>query len=209
VRSVEPEDKATELAGTFIAALATVATGALVFSIGLVSAAPSFDVIARVALIVSWFAFGVSIIGGLLAQATIPIHVKQKLSIFSSAPFELPVRVQQIAFGIASLLLFLVLTRQLLSKPVAADLAVPSAAKALKIAQTCVDLARYDQVAKIELLPGDDATALDKGSWHLQFARTVAPVSVLDVFVNAGSAAVSSLRRVKIAKSCATPPALR
>jgi len=197
----DPSEKATDLAGTFINALATIATGALVFGIGLVSVAPAFDVPTRIGLVVSWAAFAVSILGGLFAQATIPMHVYRKISIFDSPPFEWPVRVQQIAFGVALLLLAVVLTKQLLAKPVAAALVAPSATEAFAIARRCVALGAYDQLARIELLPADDSSALDRATWHLQLQRPHPP-AFLDLFVDAGSGSVTALQAVPIAKGC-------
>jgi hypothetical protein len=203
IAPTENDLKATDLAATFINALNTIATGALVFSIGLVATAPAYDFWARIGLIGSWVAAAVSIIAGLAAQATIPLHVQNKVLIFYSRYFNWPARTQQIAFAIAMVLLAVVLARQLLSKPIAGSAGVPSAVQALDIAKHCVPHAAAGAVLKLELLPGDDSTALDQATWHVQLQRSAEPQTTVDLFVNAQSGAIATLQNVPIKKNCA------
>jgi hypothetical protein len=203
IAPTENDLKATDLAGTFINALNTIATGALVFSIGLVATAPAYDFWARIGLIGSWVAAAISIIAGLAAQATIPLHVQRKILIFYSPMFNWPTKIQQVAFAIAMVLLAVVLARQLLSKPVAGSVAVPSAMQALDIAKRCVPQSDAGAVLKLELLPGDDSTALDESTWHVQLQPSAKSRTPLDLFVNAQTGAVAALQNVTINKSCA------
>jgi hypothetical protein len=203
IAPTENDLKATDLAGTFINALETIATGALVFSIGLVAMAPAYDFWARIGLIGSWVAAAASIIAGLAAQSTIPLHVQRKILIFYSPVFNWPARIQQIAFAIAMVLLAVVLARQLLSKPVASSAAVPSAVQALDIAKRCVPQADAGAVIKLELLPGDDGTALDQSTWHVQLQRSAKSQIALDLFVNAQTGAIATLQNVALNKNCA------
>jgi hypothetical protein len=192
-RSVDPllsNVKATDLAAAFTTALTTIATGALVFSIGLVSNAPSFDNVARIWLIVSWFLLTVSVVSGLAAQSTIGMHILNGRSIFESPVFERPSRIQQISFFLSIVVLAVVLGRQMFTPSLAERIATKPRDAVTQL-QRCVTTMTVTEISTLDWI-GSAASA--NFLWHAKIidrhARTVE-----DVFVDAETGRISDIQR--------------
>lgn len=85
--------------------LTALATGAIVFSAGLLSEKIFLSGGAKVWIFLSWFLLAVSVAGGLLAGMRVPVQLSKQNYDLEDKYFEWPIRIQQIAFflGIVAL----------------------------------------------------------------------------------------------------------
>lgn len=196
-------DPATSSAGAFVNALTTIATGALVFSIGLVPSASDYTWLSRAFILATWALLALSILCGLAAQATIPMHTVHKVSVFNSPIFEIPVRAQQITFFLSVACLGTVLVNQLVTQPVASDAKVSSASEALLQVRKCFGPRSFKEVLAVEAVRGIDAAKLRDVSWHMRFLSRAKPVAKVDVFIMATDGSVRALPNTfRISKDC-------
>jgi hypothetical protein len=85
--------------------ITALATGALVFSAGLLNDKVFLPTAAKWFIFFSWCLLAISIFGGLLAGMRIPIQLAKENYDLQDKYFEAPIRIQQIAFFIGILLL--------------------------------------------------------------------------------------------------------
>lgn len=85
--------------------LTALATGAIVFSAGLLSEKILLSGGAKVWMFLSWLLLAVSVAGGLLAGMRVPVQLSKQNYDLEDKYFEWPIRIQQIAFflGIVAL----------------------------------------------------------------------------------------------------------
>jgi hypothetical protein len=102
----EPPGKgALSAAADVIKYLTALATGAIVFSAGLLNEKIFLSVWAKWLIFLSWCLLALSVAGGLLAGMRVPIQLSKQNYNLQNKYFEWPIRVQQIAFfcGIVAL----------------------------------------------------------------------------------------------------------
>jgi hypothetical protein len=194
---LDPQDekRAFDAAGTFVTSLTGFATGALVFGIGLsANSGVTYDRPSQYLLVASWVLLALSLFGGIVVLATMPMHIVNHRSLFSSPYFENPIRFQQGTFFLALLALAVVLARSTLHAVPADSVAVPSAAAAVALAVKAPGNQSIQRVQSVELLKGADGTNFETLTWHVQFVEAVrsplgkrAPTFYRDVFIDAAT----------------------
>jgi hypothetical protein len=161
---------ALKAAGDIIKVSTGLATGSLIFSVGLIGNAPSYSLTVRVLLVVSWILLAISIIVGVLSQAAIPVLMAHQDYNIEDKYFTYPGRVHQTAFVIAIIVLSIALFKMVYSEPT--TLRVPTAVEAVSIARNSISN-KYDieRLSKIELIkaPSDRPSAT---TWRAEFEVT-------------------------------------
>jgi hypothetical protein len=154
------------------------ATGALVFGVGLTNSVGTSVPWIRYALAIAWALFFVSIVTGIFAQASLPVLMQAQNYDLESRPFTLPARIHQLAFFVAILITAVVLIRLLFDQPPVVSLAVRNGADALTRARASLAHGSVvDKLTVIELVKSVDPTHLDTAVWHIQFTlRCQTPV---------------------------------
>jgi hypothetical protein len=164
---------ALKAAGDRIKVTTGLATGALVFSVGLLPNAWTYTPLTRVLLLVSWFLLLVSIVAGVLSQAAIPVLMADQDYDIEDRYFTWSGRAHQLSFAVAVVFLASALTTIVYSEP--SDLRVRTAADAIALAKSEVgDKFEVRRVTKIELIK-DASDRPSNSTWH---AQLVAPAVV-------------------------------
>ncbi len=197
-----PTPDALKAAGDIIKVSTGLATGALVFGVGLLPNAASYSPLTRVLLVLSWALLLVSIIAGILSQAAIPVLLADEDYDIENKYYTWPGRIHQVSFGFAVAILAAALISIMYSEP--SHLSVSTAADAVARAEAAVggQLA-VQEVTKIELINGPSGSASD-GTWHIQLEVTpktgakspptpTAAPGFLDVFITAHKGMISTL----------------
>jgi hypothetical protein len=157
-------------AGDIIKVSTGLATGSLIFSVGLIGNAPGYSLTIRGLLVVSWVLFAISIILGVMSQAVIPVLMAHQDYNIEDRWFTYPGRVHQTAFVFAVIVLAVALFKMVYSEPT--TLRVPTAVEAVSIAKNAI-INKYDidRLSKIELIkaPSDRASAT---TWRAEFEVT-------------------------------------
>ena len=168
------------------------ATGALVFGVGLLTGAQSVQAVHTI-LILSWISFGLSVLLGIIAQASIPVMMRDRIYNLEHRPFTWPARVHQVTFLVGIFLLLLSLIRLLNSEPPRESLRVRTAVEANDIARTLLPAGfAIGELRTTELLPGTRGDSAGARVWHIQFCGTATERHsthwrVFDVLIDAGS----------------------
>lgn len=202
--SGKDHDRATDLASSFTAGLITIATGALVLSIGLVASADAYGPKARYCLLASWILLTLSILAGLTAQSTIAMHEVHGVSIFESPRFEWPSRIQQVSFFISIFVLAIVLIAQLFSTHSVAEEQVGEPGKAIALLRSCIRDLDTVNILSIDLIHGRDPA---NDTWHLRFAP-VESGKVTDVLIGVDQGDILDVQepaRVQCPSSASAP----
>ena len=186
---VEPEPNADALkaAGEILKISTGLATGTLVFSVGLLSAAMTSEPLVRATLAATWVALFLSIIGGILAQSVIPVLLDERRFDLEAPTFTWPGRIHQILFGVGILGLSTVLLATLYSDPGA--LRIGSAGHAVLYARSSLRPdEKADRVELVQLVKGADPNRASLLTWQVRFRLTPlrdgVPVMV-DVLIDA------------------------
>lgn len=93
-----------------------IATGALVFSVGLLKENIKLNSYAKIFLLLSWLALAISVAAGVLAYMRIPTLIAKKDFNMRDRLMEIPGRIHHIAFGTGILLLGIALVIALIQK---------------------------------------------------------------------------------------------
>jgi hypothetical protein len=172
--SPDGDSDALRAAGDIIKISTGLATGALVFSVGLLPNSTLYTSLTKVCLVASWTLLLFSIGFGVFSQAAIPVLMARRTYDIEDKFFTYPGRIHQILFGLGLLALALALALVLYSKP--QRLQVGTAVQATKIAEQYVEKQyRIIQLDKIELIPGPSGQA-DDAAWYARFE--VVPLSL-------------------------------
>jgi hypothetical protein len=182
-------------AGDVLKVSTGLATGALVFSVGLLGDAQSYDLLARVLLAASWGLLVLSVLGGLLSQAAIPPLLAEKRFSLEEPTFTWPGRIHQVLLFLAILLLAIAMGSNLFHQT--PELRVDSAAKAVAKARLAVQPdGQVRRLSAVELLAGPAGSAIAP-SWRVQFEledAASARLSYADVMVDAQTGRASRIR---------------
>jgi hypothetical protein len=171
------------------------ATGALVFGVGLLGAGESFAGV-RWLLVVAWLLFGISVLFGIFAQASLPVMMKDKDYDLERKVFTYPARIHQVAFLFAIAFLLWSLISLLYHQRGSDELSGSSAMQAMEISKAV--LPRNFVISKLEkvaLLPGPEKDSPQQAVWHFQFSGSILKgrtriLKVFDVLVSADSTGV-------------------
>lgn len=194
---------ALKAAGDIIKVSTGLATGALVFSVGLLPNAWTYTPLTRGLLIASWFLLFGSIVAGILSQAAIPVLMADQDYDIEHKWYTYPGRIHQGVFLVAVFILAWALTTIVYSEP--SHLRVRTAAEAIARARSAVG-SQFEirQVTKIELIK-DPSDRASNSTWHAQFElvpkasvnlltkHSTAQPRYLDVFVTVHKGEVSAL----------------
>jgi len=172
------------------------ATGALVFGTGLLDSAELVPAV-RCWLVASWVLFGLSVLGGLFAQARLPVMMRGQTYNLEDKAYTTPARIQQVTFFIGVVLLLISLVIILFHRSTLETLAAGTAKEAGTRALDALPPGfTLDEVRKVELVKGLPDTALAAAVWHLQLAGSTSPPNppkpvILDLFVDAATGTVT------------------
>ncbi|MEO7039787.1 MAG: hypothetical protein ABI186_07125 [Candidatus Elarobacter sp.] len=146
------------------------ATGALVFGVGLTTAVGTSLLWIRIALAVAWGLFFIAIVAGVFAQASLPVMMKDKTYDLEYFAFTWPARAHQVAFLLGVLVLATTLIRLIFIEAATDDLAAHTATQAVEIGQRALPQGtRVAKIALVELVKGPDSNRLGYATWHVQF----------------------------------------
>jgi len=164
-----PADSADALkaAGDIIKLSTGLATGALVFGVGLLPNAPVYTPFVRGCLVASWGLLLVSIVAGVFSQAAIPVLIEDRNYSIEDPYFTYPGRAHQVLFGLGLLALALGLSAVLYAEP--HRLRIGTALEATRIVEKRIGTEYViRQLTKIELIasPSDHR---NEATWHAQF----------------------------------------
>jgi len=164
-----PGHEALTTAAEFIKYFTALATGALVFSAGLVSDKITLTPIAQWLLTASWALIAASVLGGVLAYARIPIQLAAATYDLEDKWLTYPARGQQVAFILSMLCLAAALFSALTAPSVAgANYQIPSAIAAVREARKHVPAAVSPwRLVKVESIAGIDERNPDARVWHV------------------------------------------
>ncbi len=166
-----PDSDALKAAGEILKVSTGLATGALVFSVGLLPGAITAGALIRGTLAGTWVMLFLSVIGGVLAQSAIPVLLAERRYDIEAPTFTWPGRVHQVLFGLAILGLAVVLTASLYSQPAAPR--IGSASHAVITARAALHPGEVpDRLDLVELIKGTDASRDVLLSWHVRFHLT-------------------------------------
>jgi len=147
-----------------------VATGALVFGVGLLNGSATYSGAIRACLMGAWLALGLAILSGLVAQSAIPPMIRAKNYDLEYPPFTWPARIHQLAWLAGVIFLAVALYHILFGTPPLDSLKVTSAQQAVAAALPSVPGGRKIQkMAVVELIKGADPSDSSLTRWHVQF----------------------------------------
>jgi hypothetical protein len=179
-------------AGDVLKVSTGLATGALVFSVGLLKDAQSYSLFARVVLAGSWGLLVLSVLGGLLSQAAIPPLLAERRFSLEEPTFTWPGRVHQVLMFVAILLLAVAMASTLFHE--AQPLRAASAAQAVAAARRAVTSGEsVRRLSAVELLAGPQGSPIAP-SWRVQFELSAPTAAYADVMVDAQTGRVSRVR---------------
>jgi hypothetical protein len=182
VDETDRHKQALASAGDFLKVSTGLATGALVFSLGLLPSVQVEGTAIHVLLTLTWAALFVSVVGGILSQAAIPVLMYDGVFDLEAPTFTWPGRIHQVLFGLAMLGLAVVLIATLN----AGAPKIGNAAGALARARTALRAGEVpDRLEEIALLGGTPA------GWHVRFH--LRDGGSVDVVVDAAKGAVSRI----------------
>jgi uncharacterized membrane protein YiaA len=204
--------KALDSAADFIKVTTGLATGALVFSVGLTNAPSGLNTPARYLLATSWIALLVSLLFGVfVAQGRITTKMAERsYDIHGDRWLTIPTMAHQWAFFLGVALLGATLAVVVAQQPPTNNAKVLSAMRAVQIAENNVPkFLSIVKVSTVEFVKGAEPTDASIPTWHIQFQvahplarknkRSELPVSdYLDIFVDpeSGEALVAPQLRV-------------
>lgn len=145
------------------------ATGALVFGIGLSTSTATSLPWVRYVLAAAWVLFFIAVVAGIFAQASLPILMRSGKYDLEARPFTWPARVHQITFLFAILCLSLVLIRILFEQPASDSITAPTAVEALTLAEKTLPPGSVVRgVNLIQLIKPTDSTSQNLSVWQVQ-----------------------------------------
>jgi hypothetical protein len=148
----------------------SLATGALVFGIGLSTSTATGLPWVRYVLATGWVLFFIAVVAGIFAQASLPILMRTGIYDLEAAPFTWPARIHQVTFLIAILLLSIVLIRVLFEQPASDTFIAPTAVEALSLAEKKLPRGSAVRgVSIINLIKATDSNNAGLGVWQIQF----------------------------------------
>jgi len=172
--SPDEEKEVLADAGTLASLTLGLATGALVFSVGLLTAASDhLWLLPRIFLVFSWLCLAISILTGVMVRSQIPVKLSKKNYKIDDRIFNIEGRVHAGSFVLGVVTLGLALLFTLIKIPIEQVAAVDSAREALDRAKTELtpdEHARLSRLDVIEEIKGGDGNALPDGIWHIRFS---------------------------------------
>ena len=186
---VEPESNADALkaAGEILKVSTGLATGTLVFSVGLLSGGMTSAPLVRATLAATWVALFFSIIAGVLCQSAIPVLLDERRFDLEAPTFTWPGRIHQVLFGVGILGLSTVLLATLYSDSGA--LRIGSAGHAVLYARSSLRPDEVpDRVELVQIVKGADPNRSSLLTWQVRFRLTPLRDSVagmVDVLIDA------------------------
>jgi hypothetical protein len=190
-----PDAAALTSAVDLIKVLTSLATGALVFSIGL-NSPTGFAYLPRIkdVLIASWILLFLAVASGVYAQGLAPNQIRNNRPNINSGELRAAVMAQEAFFVLGILGIATALVSALLGAPTKLQAAIETPMAAVRSATD--DLSPHDQldkVAIVELIKGLDASRPDEQTWHVQFAVSDGSNSATrDVYLDAVTGQVYS-----------------
>ena len=159
---------ALKAAGDILRVSTGLATGALVFSVGLLSSVAAQASWVCLTLAVTWVALFFSVVTGVISQAAVPVLISEKRFDIEAPTFTWPGRIHQLLFTLAVFGLSVVLIGTLYAD--VGKLRIETADNAVRIARGALKVNEVpDRIEKIELIKGSDASRASQSSWHIQF----------------------------------------
>jgi hypothetical protein len=147
-----------------------VATGALVFGVGLLNGSATYSRSIRDCLMGAWVALGLAILSGIVAQSAIPPMIRAKNYDLEYRPFTYPARIHQLSWLAGIAFLAIALGHILFGTPPLDSLKVTSAQQAVTAALPSLPGGRKIQkMAVVELIKGADPSDSSLTRWHVQF----------------------------------------
>ena len=195
--SKEAGKESLSTAADFIKYATGFATGALVFSAGLVDKMQHMPHWTVIILITSWALLTVSVVAGVMAFSRIPIQQSEENYDLENPWFTWPGKIHQGAFMLGVLTLgFILITLLNTSNRDKRAFKVNSAAQAVSIARQHIPKGKLLRaLLKIELQPGvgEPETALPV--WSVSYAvQTVIPLAVQD--------SLHTINQLKVIRNC-------
>lgn len=188
----EPLADAANLVGITLG----LATGALVFGVGLLTTASnSLGLLPRYFLIASWLFLAFSIVTGVRVRSQIPVKLRKRDYDINSAAFRGEGSLHALSFILGAVSLGFALFFTLIGIPIQRVAAVENPREAYDRAKTELtkdERFRLSKIESIELINGAEGTAMPNGAWHVRFDlrsrsfsenQQLAKVATIDVIV--------------------------
>ena len=167
-----PSVRAMSDVAAYLGVVQGLATGALVFSVGLLTAPITLGFSLHFLLILAWLALIASIGLGILARGAVVGELNNASPNITSAAVIFTTVPAVVSFFAGSLLLGVVLIRTLANAPDVQTCAVQSAQTALNRAEvylTDSERRQIVQVGAVELIKGLDSNTPRNATWHVRF----------------------------------------
>ena len=191
------KEKALNSVAELLKLITSLATGALVFSIGFEGVASvTFPIWLKVMLVFSWVFLLTSVVAGVWSQSLIPLQLDSDTPDIDSKDLRYPAIVMEIFFTLGIAFFSVTLAISVFVPSHFMTIKVKTAADALHYA-TLVKCENVSKVAAVELIKGEDVTDPSQAVWHVQLELKPTSIktklkSYKDIFVKAEDAEISS-----------------
>jgi hypothetical protein len=188
-----PDEAAFNSAVDLTKLLISLATGAIVFSIGLINSDnASYPDWAKWALVMTWASLLISIISGVWTLGLIPLLIKEGSLDINSDRIRDPVKNLQLFFVVGILCLASVLWGKLWSLPAEQETRLKTPMMAINQAYKLVPSSfTIKKINTVEMIHGVHTGGAAEGSWHIQFElnqklanNTSTPDKTFDVYLD-------------------------
>ena len=168
---VRPSEKALTSANEILKLVTSLATGALVFSIGLTTSATTVyaDWI-KVILVVTWTLLFLAVVAGIYSQSLIPLQMRDDKPNISANELRYSAIASELLFIFGILGIAVTLAVSLFTSATGRHAMVATAVDAVSAARKTIAGHRVAKVSALELIKGTDASDLADATWHVQFS---------------------------------------
>jgi hypothetical protein len=187
-----PDQAALSSVNDILKLLTTLATGALVFSVGLLApASTTYPDWVKWVLAITWFLFFVAAASGVYAQSLVPLQIRTQHENINECELRGAAIVLEVCFFLGVLGLALTLIVTLFSTPTRQGLSIETPLAALQCARASIGRGqRVLTVDTVELIKGLDTNRIDQSSWHVRMqTKPKAPSKqaikqTIDIYLN-------------------------
>lgn len=165
-----PDEAAFASMADVLRLVTTLATGTLVFSIGLLSAPGiNYPGWLKVVLAATWAALFLGVVAGVWTQSMLPLQLKKNILDINAPEVRYPAIVMELLFLLGILGIAITLIATLINAPTKTNVLLRSPVDAIRAAsRTLPPGLHVVKVLKVELLKGFEESRNADSSWHVQ-----------------------------------------
>ena len=168
--AISPDQAAFKNMADLLKLITGLATGSLVFSVGLLSPT-GFDFVGwvRTLLAITWLLLFLAVLAGVWAQSLLPLQIKKNNYDINARDIRGSAMAMEVLFLLGTLGLAIALIMTLLSAPSRGKTKVASPIDAVKTAMRALSSTQHiTSVGKVELVKGAGENRNANDSWHVQ-----------------------------------------